>query len=138
MYARRIPPLNGKRARELARVPQLFRRRTTASGFPGGPRSMCAHVCDSVIVYARAHAHSLPLSPQPRDVFRVSDEKRKKFYKIPIESALKVNVFIRNWPTNEPTTECWIIVFAIRCNLPRESSSMFNERNERVWSELEQ
>lgn len=75
------------------------------------------HVCDSAIVYARAHAHSLPpplqlaLSPQPpqgRVGFRVSDEKRKKFLQeipILIESALNVNVFIRNWPTNEPTTE---------------------------------
>lgn len=40
MYARRIPPLNGKRARKPARVPQLFRRRTTASGFPGDPCSV--------------------------------------------------------------------------------------------------
>lgn len=32
------------------------------------------------------------------------------------------------------TTECWIIVFAMQV----ESSSTFNERNERVYSELEQ
>lgn len=82
------------------------------------PRGSSFHVCDSAIVYARAHAHSLPppplqlaLSPQPpqgRVGFRVSDEKRKKFLQeipILIESALNVNVFIRNWPTNEPTTE---------------------------------
>lgn len=97
----------------------------------------CVRFCDRI--RPRACAFSPPLSATQGRIssFR---RKEKKFYKIPIliESALKVNVFIRNWPTNEPTTECWIIVFAIRCNLPRESSSMFNERNERVWSELEQ
>lgn len=115
MYARRIPPLNGKRAR----ASRLVFRNYFVEGRPllGSPGVLvpCVRFCDRI--RPRACAFSLPpslqlaLSPQPpqgRVGFRVSDEKRKKFLQeipILIESALNVNVFIRNWPTNEPTTE---------------------------------
>lgn len=116
MYARRIPPLNGKRGRASRLVfRNYFVEGRPLLGSPGVLLVPCVRFCDRI--RPRACAFSLPpslqlaLSPQPpqgRVGFRVSDEKRKKFLQeipILIESALNVNVFIRNWPTNEPTTE---------------------------------